>query len=445
MQRVEADEMLVHLHTLAMDVGLWHALTPEMQQKAEKVRVWMGAAMCCTTRCITGLTIAPTANSQSIRMLLRMSLTDKSAMASAVGALTPWEYNGTIDEFYVDEGSSNINEDVPLDCAELKIGFNVPQAEMPTQRGKIERLLHTLDIRGIARFSGRTFKNPVVRGKYEAMARACVTVHELCALIVRFIVDQYHNVPNGGLGGEAPRACWLRLSKKYPPIAPPDGHKIRTVFGEDMEATLEPSGIRVFGNWYRSPQVQKLFEALGKVKVTVRVDTEDLGAISLMQPGGWWTVLGPDFMDGVSLAVWENAHESLRRQQVDFEKMVKPVVLGAIAYAMKGDQETRKRLLVQYRPMTGEDFERARRKNWIGVNFRNANDRPPRGPVDLFARALPVGRTAPTAAETAPEAPDEPRKRGRTAKKARRPQSQPQNDAASRTAKKPRKWTVKRR
>jgi hypothetical protein len=154
--------------------------------QASKVRVWMGVAMCCTTRCITGLTIAPTANSQSIRMLLRMSLTDKSAMASAVGALTPWEYNGTLDEFYVDEGSSNINEDVPLNRAELKIGFNVPQAEMPTQRGKIEPLLHTLDIRGIARFSGRTFKNPVVRGKYDSLARACVTVHEPCALIVRF-------------------------------------------------------------------------------------------------------------------------------------------------------------------------------------------------------------------------------------------------------------------
>jgi hypothetical protein len=84
-----ANTKAVHLHTLAMDVGLWHSLTPEMQQKAEKVRVWMGAAMCCTTRCITGLTIAPTANSQSVRMLLRMSLTDKSAMARAVGAQTP--------------------------------------------------------------------------------------------------------------------------------------------------------------------------------------------------------------------------------------------------------------------------------------------------------------------------------------------------------------------
>ena len=445
MQRVEADEKQVDLQTLAMDLGLWAALSPELKDKADKVRVWMAAAMCCTTRCITALTISPTANSQSIRMLLRMSLSDKSDMARAVGAVTPWEYRATIENFCTDGGPSNVNEDVELDCAELSIGFNVAQAEMPTQRGKIERALHTLDLRGIARFSGRTFNNPTVRGKYEMLARACVTVDELCALLVRFIVDEYHNTRHAGLNGEMPRMAWLRTSKKYPPIAPPDGHKLRTVFGEDMTATLQASGLRVFGNWYRSAKVQQLFELLGKVEVEIRVDTENLGAISLKQPGGWWTVLGPDFMDGVSLRVWDNATESLRRQNAAAEKMVKQVVLAAIAYAMKADQETRKRLLIQYRPMTGEDFARARRKLWIDVHFRHENDRPPTGPVDLLARALPVGQTKPTALERETSQSSQPAKPVRSAPKKRRPQSQPQNETASGAAKKPRKWKVGRK
>jgi putative transposase len=444
MQRVEADEKRVDLRTLAMELGLWAPLSPELKEKAKATRVWMAAAICCTTRCITALTISPTANSQSTRMLLRMSLSDKSDMARAVGAVTPWEYRGTIENFCTDGGSSNVNEDVELDCAGLSIGFNVAQAEMPTQRGKIERALHTLDLRGIARFSGRTFNNPVVRGKYDSLARACVTVDELCALLVRFIVDEYHNTPHAGLNGEMPRMAWKRASKKYPPIAPPDGHKLRTVFGEDTTATLQASGLRVFGNWYRSGYVQKLFERLGKVEVSVRVDTENLGAISLKQPGGWWTVLGPDFMDGVCLRVWDNATESLRRQNADAAKMVKKVVLAAIAYAMKADQETRKRLLVQYRPMTGEDFARARRKLWTDVNIRDENDRPPEGPVDLLARALPVGQRAPTALEQAPEQPADPQKPVSSKPKKRPPRSQPKNETASPAAKKPTNWTIKR-
>jgi putative transposase len=405
MQRVEADEWMVHLHTLAIDVGLWAFLTPEMREKAKKVRVWVGAAICCTTRCVVGLTVAPTASSESTRMLLRMALADKSAMAAAVGAETPWEYRGSPDEFVVDEGPSNINDDIPFICADLGIAFKTPQAEMPTQRGKIERLFYTVDLKSITRFSGRTFKNPVVRGKYESRARACVTVHELCALLVRFIVDEYHNTPHAGLGGETPRRCWLDLTKKYPPTVPPGRDKIRTAFGEDMRATLEPTGIRVFGNFYRSPRAQTLFETVGKVEVDIRVDTEDLGAISLKQPGGWLTLLGPEDMNGISLKVWGDAQDSVRRPQADLNKVVWPVARRAIAYAIQADQETRKRLLVQYRPMSGADFEHARRRLWIAVEYRDENvSIVPAAPPDLFDGALPTGGTAPRRIDPSPPA-----------------------------------------
>ena len=409
LQRVEADEWLVHLATLAIDHGLWEPLRPELQEQAKKTRVWLAASICCTTRVLPALTIARAAGSQSTRMMLRMMLTDKTALGLAVGAEIPWEYRGTPDVFAVDEGSSNINDDTEFLCTDLGIGLKVPQAEKPTQRGKIERFFQTLDIRSIARFSGRTFSNSVKKGKYQALARACVTIDELCALLVRFILDEYHNTPHAGLGGDAPRQVWLRATKKCPPTLPPDRNKIRTVFGEDMKATLEPSGIRVFGNWYWTPSVQKLFEARGSVEVDIRVDTEDLGAISLKQDKGWLTVVGPEVMDGVSLKVWEDAQKQLRREQAAFREMVKPVVQGAIAYAMKADVETRKRLLVQYRPMTGADFENARKLNWINIPKTDAElDRAPDTQPDLFAGKVKVGTKPATPRANAPATPEQP-------------------------------------
>jgi putative transposase len=391
MQRVEADEWLVHLATLAIDRELWEFLRPELQAKAKKTRVWMAGSICCTTRVIPALTISRRTGSENTRALIRMMLTDKTALAESVGAQTPWEYRGLPDVLVVDEGSSNLNDDTEFLCNDLGIHFKVPQAGKPTQRGKMERVLQTIDVRSIARFSGRTFSNIVKKGKYQALARACVTINELCALLVRFIVDEYHNTPHAGLGGDTPRQEWLRATKKCPPTLPPDRNKIRTTFGVDMKATLEPSGIRVFGNWYWTASVQRLFEARGSVEVDIRVDTEDLGAISLRQDKGWLTVVGPEVMDGVSLKVWEDAQNQLRREQAAFKEMVKPIVQGAIAYAMKADTETRKRLLVQYRPMTGADFERARALNWINIPAKDELDRAPDTQPDLFAGKVKVG------------------------------------------------------
>lgn len=164
MQRVEADEWLTHLHTLTIEMGLWDMLGPEMQEKATKTRVWLAAAICGGTRCIPALVIAPGTGSQNTRMMIRMALTDKTALGLAVGAETPWDYRGNIDLFALDGGTSNVNDDVDLICSDLGIALKVAQGEKPTQRGKIERFFQTLDIRSIARFSGRTSQTPLKRG-----------------------------------------------------------------------------------------------------------------------------------------------------------------------------------------------------------------------------------------------------------------------------------------
>lgn len=450
MQRVEADEWTVHLQTLAIELRLWAPLSPAMRDAADKIRVCLAGAECCTTRCLVGMTVAPAASSQSTRRLLRMSLMDKTEIARFAGAETPWEYRGLMGTFAVDEGTPNVNMDTQNICSDLGIDFKVPQAEMPTQRGKIERLFQTFDIRALIRFSGRTFSNTAKRRKYNSLARACVTVDELCALIVRFVVDEYHNTPHAGLNGETPRACWLRLTKKTPPTVPPGPAQTRNVFGRDITATLGPSGLRIFGNWYWSPALQKHFENVGKTELTVRVDTDDLGAVSVQRPDGWLSIAGPKYMDGVGLWVWQSANESMRRQNRDMADMVKPLVLRAIAYALKADQITRKRLSVQYRAVTQEDLDRAHNRLWIGVREeRDPGRARPAAQMDLFAGALPTGKTTNgsmprrKAAAHSAAAVKHPKTRSATKTRlARRPTKERPAPSASKTT---RKWTIKGR
>ena len=444
MQRIEADDWLTHLHVLATEVKLWEWISPELREKADKVRATLSAAICCTTRCLPAVTLALETGSSNTRMLLRMCLTDKSSVAQFVGCETPWEYRALPNVFVVDEGSPFVNDDSQAICTDLRIAFKSPQAEMPRQRGKIERWFQTMDIRGIARFAGRAFSNPVVRGKYEALARACVTVEELAALIVRFIVDVYHNSPHAGLGGETPRACWLRLTKKRPPTVPPGKHQIRKAFGQDFIATVQGSGIEIFGNWYQSAEVQKVFETEGNVEVTVRVDSEDLGAISLRRPGGWLTVLGPEIMNGVSVAVWDIALADLRRQNKNLQYLVRPVVHHAIAYAKKADEATRKRLTILYRPMSPEDLIQARARMRVGVRYRDENVCPPTAPTDIFANAVAVGDAAPKAAAATPEtlAPAaKPRRKSKAAHK--RETAAPISNVRHSRQRPPRNWTYK--
>lgn len=419
MERVEADDWKTHLHTLVMELRpIWDAISPELREAAPKKRCTFSAAICCTTRVIPAMTLALTGGASNTKQLLRMSMMDKTALARSIGCETPWEYRGTMGTFVVDEGTPLLNVHTQFICTDLGIGFKSPQINTPQQRPKIERFFQTLDIRGLLRFSGRAFSNPQVRGKYESIARTCVTVEELAALIVRFVVDVYHNSPHAGLGGETPRACWLRLTKTRAPWSPPGPNRIRLAFGEKFTSTLQAQGIEIFGNWYSSPLTDWLFQKVPQREYTVKVDGEDLGAISILvttetddgrKKEEWKTVVGPDVMKGVSVSVWEAVLADLRRQNRDLQNLVKPVVHRAIEFAQKGDAETRKRLSVLYRPKTREELEVLRLRMNETVRYHKAPLKPQDKPIDVLARRIPAGtKAAPPDNARVPQRPDAP-------------------------------------
>ena len=462
MERVEADDWKTHLHTLVMELPtIWYAISPELREAAPKKRCVFSAAICCKTRVIPAMTLALTAGASNTKQLLRMCLVDKTALARSIGCETPWEYRATIGTFVVDEGTPLLNAQTQLICTDLGIAFKSPQINTPQQRPKIERFFQTLDIKGLLRFSGRAFSNPQVRGKYESLARACVTVEELAALIVRFVIDVYHNLSHAGLGGETPRACWLRLTKTRAPFSPPGPNRIRLAFGEKFTSTLQAQGIEIFGNWYTSLPTDWLFQNVPEREYDVKVDGEDLGAISILvktetvdgrEKEEWKTVVGPEVMKGVSVAVWDAVLADLRRQNQDLQNLIKPVVHRAIEFAQKGDAETRKRLSILYRPKNLEELQALRMQINVTVRHHKAPLKPQDKPIDVLARRIPVGtKASPPDTDRVPqplEVSEMPVNSGAAAKPAKAKQPKPAKPLATTETsarKPPRPWKPKER
>jgi hypothetical protein len=205
----------------------------------------------------------------------------------------------------------------------------------------------------------------------------------------------------------------------------------------------------IFGNWYSSPTVRKLYRDLPEREYTVIADGEDLGGVSLKIDQGWLEVPGPDCMNGVSVTVWDMALASLRRETKHIEKLVEPVVLRAIGFAQDADNLSRKRLGIRYRLKTPEELEELR--NSIGHAVRFAADRNPRpsGPVDMFAGGIAVGTKAPRrdAAPALPPSAAEPppAPAGKRAKPKAPRAKTPKSTTETSARKPPRQWKPKER
>ncbi|NBZ89513.1 DNA-binding domain-containing protein [Stagnihabitans tardus] len=126
LERVEIDEWTVDASTLLESTNIYGMLTddekrqlglyikgdekdPNYKAKVKRRDRWtLTAAICCATRCIVGMVLSRSANSEAAVQLLQMITTNKGAWADAVGALTPWDMHGTPELIVFDGGSAFI-------------------------------------------------------------------------------------------------------------------------------------------------------------------------------------------------------------------------------------------------------------------------------------------------------------------------------------------------
>ncbi|MCW7546119.1 hypothetical protein N7I30_20305 [Aurantimonas litoralis] len=298
MQRIEMDDWDVDLHTLVAGSAIWKELTPKARARLPRVRCTVTVAIDVATRCIVGLHLYTGAPSTATaRTALRSTLVDKSALAAAVGCRSTWHMYGR-GEFYVTDGGPAFGEEFKSTVQRCKAGVSVPDQD-PRMRGTIETFFRTLK-RLCRRFAGHAFANVVELGDYPAQEMASLTVAEFHALLVRFIVDSYHNRPHKGLEGSTPMARWNSLSRTG--LAPDlTETQIKLAFGFRRTRKLSSSGIEFMKvPFVRGDGLGELLKAIGRSNVDIIVDPADVKSILIELPervkGREWCPDGTDYI-----------------------------------------------------------------------------------------------------------------------------------------------------
>lgn len=403
MQRVEFDEWEVDAITLMAGGGLFHHLTEEEKKKLgldkKKARWWITVAICCATRCIVGLVISRTPNSQSALRVIEMMMRDKGVWADACGGLSPWNQFGWPSTIVTDCASYNISSLIQARMSDLGITLEYCPAGDPHLKGRIERVFGTFATQLMPRLSGRTFSNSVKRGDYESEKRAALTPEEFCSVLVRYIVDVYHRTPHSGLDGETPLDCWNRLVEKFGVQPPPDLGRRRLIFGQELERTVTRQGITVLGVRYHSEALARFMTRAQERKVSIRWYPEDIGAIWADLDGRWYEI--PAVFDryrGVSAQEWLDAAAEIRAQNAKNAEVDLAVVRQALDYIKETNSAamTRVGLIMEDWSEKCMDYEEDRLFIGFKTSEREAQN-PYDGQRSAWGTGLPTSGSAPAA------------------------------------------------
>lgn len=84
---------------------------------------------------------------------------NKSGIAAAMGAQTPWDYFGIPEAIVTDAGSAFRSDRFRQVLADLSIRFDAPEVGRPNKRAHVERSFGTTRTQLLPNFTGQTFAN----------------------------------------------------------------------------------------------------------------------------------------------------------------------------------------------------------------------------------------------------------------------------------------------
>ncbi|WP_417599330.1 Mu transposase C-terminal domain-containing protein [Pararhodobacter oceanensis] len=404
MQRVEFDEWEVDAITLMSEGGLFHHLTEEEKKKLgldkKKARWWITVAICCATRCIVGLVISRTPNSQSALRVIEMMMRDKGVWSDACGGLTPWNQFGWPSTIVTDCASYNISSLIQARTSDLGITLEYCPAGDPHLKGRIERVFGTFATQLMPRLSGRTFSNSVKRGDYESEKRAVLNPEEFCSVLVRYIVDVYHRTPHSGLNGETPLDCWNRQVEKFGVQPPPDLGRRRLIFGQERERTVTRQGITNLGIRYHSETLARYLTKAHERKISIRWYPEDIGAIWANLDGRWHEIPAVfDRYKGVSAQEWLDTAAEIRAQNATNAEVNFAVVRQALDFIKKTNSDAMSRVGLIMPDWSEKRTAYEEDRLFIGFKTSETEERSPYDDErSAWGTSLPTNGAAPDAA-----------------------------------------------
>jgi len=398
-QRVEMDAWKISLQVVLKGSEFWKNLTPEERETfADADRWWICVAIDYATKCIIGMWMSPSENGATAKQTLRMIVSDKSRYACAVGSPSPWPMTLVPEEIYTDGGSAFVSNEFRQAVLDLGAAYFIGPVGIPAFRATIERFFSTMKTRLTSNFTGQAFSGVAEKGDYDAQGRASVTLANFADAAVLWITAAYHNHPHGGLSGELPKDAWQRLTAMFPLLPPPGADTLRAIFGTTLSRKTSNRGVIILGLPYLSQSLGARFLARAEETVSVRVDPQNLGAVSVKFNNEWHRVPCLDReMEGVSMDLWIETQEDIRRRHAENARIERSTYLATMEAIRTSAGFAERASGIEVSPVTSAKIEHAERELFAGFVFNLPDDSSsePDVPIasnDFFRSAIPTGK-----------------------------------------------------
>jgi putative transposase len=350
MQILEMDEHKVDLIRILKNMKRWKLLHPEVQEKIKEMgRPWLSVAMDAFSRSICGmrLLVGEPDGAESVATLA-MAVRNKEVDTALSGLAVEWPQCGTPDAVHTDAGPGYISSDFQRAVIGLTGQHRIPPSRHPHLRARVERFFRTINSRYMHEFSGRTFANVLEKDNYDPRKHAHLSHEQLGELLIRLIVNAYHNTPHRSLNGQTPLDAWYRGSNQERPVSPPPADdEYRDIFGLSLERKIGNQGLTILGIPYWSEELAETRDRTMAATLMVRVNDHNLGTVSFEDPeDGEWKDAYATFegLDNVSIADWIETVSYITSNygpRARNSKRAKEIVLQTLTRVQKDSESSR--------------------------------------------------------------------------------------------------------
>jgi putative transposase len=393
MERIEVDEWLVDLMTVLAERGALDGLSAKQLAELPRGRRWLYLAIDCATRCVVGMRLAETPNSENAIALLADVTRDKTDLAVAAGCKSGWAHFGGLKTVATDLGVAFVDDDFRTAIFDAFGTAETPTGGLPQLRARVERIFGTFGTNLMPGLAGRTFSNPKDRGDYPTEEMASITDDALMQMLVLYVVDVYHNRPHAGLGGETPNNCWQRLANEKGVVADVPERTRRRAFGKSLNRKVSGRGVRVFGIDYSCQALRQFHLHSQETHVDIKIDLTDIGWVMVRIGEEWFSAKALQrCFEGVSYDQWQAATLELRLKFRDQAILQEKVVAEALAKISAINAAEQKAFSTLLRNVTPAGLVRGEEDLFVGLSITPEDpddfDLPPDD--DLFGHVVPI-------------------------------------------------------
>ncbi len=248
----------------------------------------------------------------SMTRALRHALAPKDACPDLK---CPWDAWGVIELLVVDNGLEFHARALEAGAGRYGTDIQFCPRRKPWYKGKVERFFGTMNTGLLVDMKGKTFSSVLLKGDYDPVKHAVITLATLRRVVQMWIVDVYHQEVHSGLG-MTPHDAWHEGIQRVDRYLPPSSVAMEAAFSAACRRELTHKGIEFDSLLYNSRELGALRELHGShINVEVRTCDDDLGHVVVVSPDQKTLVKVPALAVGYAAGLTRWQHKVCKRFQ----------------------------------------------------------------------------------------------------------------------------------